>query len=401
MNSAAGGTLAGRLVHPAGEGIVWGPGTVARDLPGLLERTGIRRPFLVTTASVERSGLADRVAAVVGDSLTGTFAGSREHTPEPAVLAGAAAARAAGADGLIALGGSSVVDLTKGIAMVLAEGGDFARLRGHRPGDGGTEGGRRRPRLNEPKLPQISLPTTLSGAEFTGAAGITDPATGAKEIYADAKLAPRWVILDPEITVDTPSSLWAATGMKALADTIETQCSRRATPLSDAVTRAAMTMLLADLGPSLAGPPPIDESQLAARGRCQYAVGMALPQLAMVGVGLVAGLRHQLGGALGVGHGVASTIVLPHVLRWNAPACPDQLAAAARAAGRASADELIAAVEGLTMQLGLPTRLRDVGVTAVDFPAVADHVLGDPAISTNPRPVTGADDVIEVLRAAL
>ncbi len=400
MSTVTGGTLAGRLVHPAGEGIVWGPGTVARDLAGLLERTGIRRPFLVTTASVERSGLADRVAALLGDGLAGTWAGSKEHTPEPAVLAGAEAARAAGADGLIALGGSSVVDLVKGMAMVLAEGDDFAHLRGHRSGDG--EGGRRRrPRLAEPKLPQISLPTTLSGAEFTGAAGITDPATGAKEIYADPKLAPRWVILDPEITVDTPDGLWAATGMKALADTIETQCSRRATPLSDAVTRAAMTMLLADLGPGLAGPPPMDEAQLAARGRCQYAVGMALPQLAMVGVGLVAGLRHQLGGSLGVGHGVASTIVLPHVLRWNAPACPDQLAAAARAAGLASADELIAAVEALTVQLGLPTRLSEVGVTEADFPAVADHVLGDPAINTNPRPVTGPDDVIGVLQAAL
>lgn len=396
MSSDTGGTLAGRLVHPAGEGIVWGPGTVARDLPGLLERTGIRRPFLVTTGSVERSGLADRVAAVIGDSLAGTWAGSKEHTPEPAVLAGAHAAGAAGADGLIALGGSSVVDLVKGMALVLAEGDDFARLRGEHEG-----GGRRRPRLSEPKLPQISLPTTLSGAEFTGAAGITDPATGAKEIYADPKLAPRWVILDPEITVDTPDGLWAATGMKALADTIETQCSRRATPLSDAVTRAAMTMLLADLGPSLAGPPPMDEAQLAARGRCQYAVGMALPQLAMVGVGLVAGLRHQLGGALGVGHGAASTIVLPHVLRWNAPACPNQLAGAARAAGLASTDELIGAVEALTTQLGLPTRLSEVGVTEADFPAVADHVLGDPAVKTNPRPVTGPDDVIEVLRAAL
>ena len=398
---STGGTLAGRLVHPAGEGIVWGPGTVARDLPGLLDRIGCQRPFLVTTASVERSGLADRVAAVVGDGLVGRFAGSKEHTPEPAVRAGADAARAAGADGLIALGGSSVVDLAKGMALILAEGDDFAYLRGQPSGDG-TGGRRHRPRLTEPKLPQISLPTTLSGAEFTGAAGITDPATGAKEIYADARLAPRWVILDPDITVDTPPALWAATGMKALSDTIETQCSRRATPLSDAVTRAAMTMLLADLGPSLAdGPAPMGEAQLAARGRCQYAVGMALPQLAMVGVGLVAGLRHQLGGALGVGHGVASTIVLPHVLRWNAPACADQLAAAARAAGLASADELIAAVEELTVQLGLPTRLSDVGVAASDLPAVADHVLGDPAINTNPRPVTGAEDVLAVLTAAL
>lgn len=388
--------LAGRLVHPAGEGIIWGPGSAARELNGLLDRLGVRRPFLVTTGSLERSGLADRVTALMGDRVVGRFAGSKEHTPEPAVLAGAEAAGQAGADGLVALGGSSVVDLAKGMAMVLAEGDDFSRLRAR------FENGRqRRPRLDQPKVPQISLPTTLSGAEFTGAAGITDPVSGAKQIYLDQKLAPRWVILDPELTTDTPDALWAATGMKALADTIEVRCSTRATPLSDAVSGAAMAMLLADLGPSLAAEAGDgDEARLAARGRCQYAVGMALPQLAMVGVGLVAGLRHQLGGGLGVGHGVASTIVLPHVLRWNRPACEDRLAGAAKAADLAGADELIAAIEALTVRLGLPTRLRDVGVSADDLPGVAAHVLHDGSIATNPRPVTSADDAMEILTAA-
>jgi alcohol dehydrogenase class IV len=387
--------LSGRLVHPAGEGIIWGPGSAARELDGLLDRLAVNRPFLVTTGSVERSGLADRVTALLGDRLVGRFAGSREHTPEPAVLDGADAARETGADALVSLGGSSVVDLTKGIALVLAEGSELSRLRAHHDGVR-----RQRPRLAEPKLPQISLPTTLSGAEFTGAAGITDPATGAKEIYVDPKLAPRWVVLDPELTVDTPDALWAATGMKALSDTIEVQCSRWATPLSDAVAAAAMAMLMANLGPSLSGPPPMTEPQLAARGRCQYAVGMALPQLAMVGVGLVAGLRHQLGGGLGLGHGVASTIVLPHVLRWNQGSCPGQLTNAARAAGLGSAEELIAAIEALTRQLGLPTRLADVGVEETQLDGVATHVLADPSIATNPRPVAGIDDVLEVLRSA-
>ena len=388
------------MVHPAGEGIIWGPGTAERELNGLLERLGVERPFLVTTGSVERSGLADRVAAVMGDRLTGRFAGSREHTPEPAVLEGAAAASAAGADGLVALGGSSVVDLTKGMAMVLAEGTDLRQLRSHY-----ENGVLRRPRLTAPKLPQIALPTTLSGAEFTGAAGITDVETGAKRIYIDPKLTPRWVILDPDLAADTPPELWAATGMKALADTVEVLCSRRATPLSDALAAASLAMLLANLGPSLAQPgaPAGDNStgdQAAAMGRCQYAVGMVLPQLALVGAGLVAGLRHQLGGGLGVGHGVASTIVLPHVLRWNQPFCTAQLASAARAADLFGASGLIAAIESLTRTLGLPTRLRDVGVAQSDLASVADHVLGDQAIGTNPRPVTTETEVLEVLTAA-
>jgi len=385
--------LSGRIVHPAGEGIVYGPGSARRDLPRLLAQCGVGRPFVVTTASVVRSGLLEEIRDVLGGTVAGVYDGSREHTPEPVVLEGAARAREAGADGLVSLGGSSVVDLTKGIAMVLAEGDDLSRLRLHFRA--GEPGGNRRPELNAPKLPHVALPTTLSGAEFTGAAGITDPVDGVKQLYRDTKLAPRWVVLDPELARATPAALWAGTGMKALADTVEVLCSRRATPLSDAVAAAALAMLVSELAPATADP-----DDLAARGRCQFAVGMALPQLAMVGVGLVAGLRHQLGGGLGVAHGEASTIVLPHVVRWNRPFCEPALTRAAAAAGVDGPDGLVAAIEALTIRLGLPTRLRDVGVAAEALPGVADHVLGDGAVATNPRPVTDATEVLEVLRAA-
>ena len=386
-------SFAGRVLHPAGEGIAYGPGSAGKELVGLLARVGVQRPFLVTTASVARSGGAAATAQIVGDALVGVFEGSREHTPEPVVLAAAAQARAAGADGLISLGGSSVVDLTKGVALVLAEGEDFTRLRTHYRA--GEASGGRRPRLDAAKLAHLSLPTTLSGAEFTGGVGITDVVAGAKRLYFDAKLTPRWVILDPELCRATPAALWAATGMKALADTLEVLCSPRATPLSDAVAAGGLRLLLAELGPATA-----DADNLAARGRCQFAVGMVLPQLAAVGVGLVAGLRHQLGGALGVGHGVASTIVLPHVLRWNRPACEQALHAAAVAAGCSGAVELIETVETLTRQLALPVRLREVGVPRASLATVAEHVLADVALATNPRPVTDAASVLEVLEAA-
>lgn len=386
----------GRVLHPAGEGIVYGAGCAARDLAGLLAKCGIHRALLVTTPSVVRSGLADRVGGLLGEHLAGVYDGSREHTPEPAVHAGAALARRLDIDGVVSLGGSSVVDLAKGIALVLAEGDDLAKLRSnYRAGDPAAS---RRPRLDAPKLPHIAVPTTLSGAEFTGGAGITDLEAGAKRLYWDAKLTPRWVVLDPELTATTPAPLWAGTGMKALADTIEVLCSRRATPLSDAVAAASLAVLRSQLAPSL--DPDGGPSSVEARARCQFAVGMVIPQLAAVGVGLVAGLRHQLGGGLGIPHGVASTIVLPHVVRWNRPACEAALAHAARAAGTDGVEGLVAAVEALTAEVGLPARLRDVGVSEAQLPAVAEHVLGDGALATNPRRVNAASDVMEILRAA-
>ena len=127
---------------------------------------------------------------------------------------------------------------------------------------------------------------------------------------------------------------------------------------------------------------------------------MAPPQLAAVGVGLVAALRHQLGGGLGVGHGLASTIVLPHVLRWNLEFCAEPLARAAGRLGLGGAEALMERLETMTAELGLPGRLRDVGVGREDLAGVADHVLGDGAIATNPRPLEASDEVLELLFAA-
>jgi maleylacetate reductase len=105
-------TFAGRIVNPRSEGVVYGPGVARSELPGLLERLGVGRAFVVTTPSLERSGLAAAVAGWLGERCVGTYAGSREHTPAPVVVEAAEAARLAGADGLVSLGGSSVVDLS-------------------------------------------------------------------------------------------------------------------------------------------------------------------------------------------------------------------------------------------------------------------------------------------------
>ncbi|MEA3216565.1 MAG: hypothetical protein QOJ19_2721 [Acidimicrobiia bacterium] len=379
--------FAGRIYHPAGEGVLHGPGCRA-EVASLVARVGATRPFLVTTPSVVRAGLPGQLASL---DVVGTFDGSREHTPAPVVLKGAEAAGAAQADCLVSLGGSSVVDLTKGIAMVLAEGDNLGQLRmRHEPG-----GGTHRPRLEGSKLPHIAVPTTLSGAEFTGAAGITDPEIGEKQLYSDPKLTPRWVVFDPELARHTPASLWAGTGMKLLADCLEVTCSRRGTPLTEACALGALRLLVDHLPPATADPDDLD-----ARSYCQFAVTMALPQLAAVGVGLVAAFRHQLGGALGVPHGVASTIMLPHVLRWNLPVADEPLGRAATALGLDGPAALVDRLEALTDQLGLPRRLRDVDVAEKDLAMVATHALHDPSSTSNIRRPESVDQLEGLLAAA-
>ncbi len=386
--------FAGRIVHPQGEGIIYGPGCAQSNLAALLRKAGVRRPMLVTTSSLVRCGLADEVTSwlePMADGPVTVFSGSKEHTPSPVVIEAAEIAQANGVDGFVSLGGSSVVDLTKGIAMVLAEGQALDRLYLRlEPGATGQ-----RPVLAAPKLPHLALPTTLSGAEFTGAAGITDPPTGEKRIYIDAKLTPQWVLLDPQLTRATPPLLWASTGMKVVSDAVEVFCSPRCNPLAEAAAGGALRLLIDSLEPATADPDDVD-----ARTRCLFAVGMTLPQLTTVGLGLVAALRHQIGGGAGVPHGIASTIVLPHVIQWNRSAAEANLDRAALAAGLDRTGGLIERIGSMTRKLGLPTRLRDVGVLQDSFESIAAHVLDDPARRTNPRPVATAQDVIEVLEAA-
>lgn len=360
-----------RILRAANESVVSGQGSATTQLPRLIDRFGTQRIAVITTPSVERSDLLGRVTDALGDRVCATFAGSKAHTPGPVVVEGARVASEAGADGLVSLGGSSVVDLTKGIAMVLAEGED---LPGLRLGSGHP--------LSSPKLPHIAIPTTLSAAEFTSAAGITNPDTRVKEIYIHDSLAPRSVILDAEMTVSTPHQLWVGSGMKLVADCIEGVLSERATLYTDALLLSALEILLTDL------PAPADD--LDARGRCLQAGHMALSNLHNVGIGAVAALRHQLGGGSGVAHGEASTIVLPHVLRWNGDVATSTLDRIATRLDLPDAEGLIARIEETVNQLGLPTTLRDVGVNESDLDAIAEHAASERAAKINIRPADAA-----------
>jgi alcohol dehydrogenase class IV len=391
--------LKGQVRYPHADGVVFGPGCVREQLTAILEQQGIHRAFLVSTPSLTRTALLPAVREVLGARCVGEFTESQAHTPRLTVLAAARQARAAQADGLISFGGGSVVDLTKGMALVLAEGEDFDRLQAHFT----PATGLRAPTLPAPKLPHIAIPTTLSGGEFTGGIGITDAERGEKDVYLDPKTTPRWVFLDSSLSTATPAALWAGTGMKLFADGIEMLCSPRATPYTNALAYQSLELLYQNLPAGVA-----NASDVTARGNCLFAAFTIIPYLLNVGVGLVAGLRHQIGAGHGVPHGVASTIVLPHVLRWNLAAATPALATAAVRLGFVSpgtaperaAERVIQAVETLIAQLNLPSRLRDVGVPQDALPGIAEHVTHDFVVATNPRRIEKPDDVREVLQAA-
>ena len=343
------------------------------QLPESVAAQGWRRVALVTTGSARRSGRAGRVGALLGERLGGVFDQTQPHVPAAQVAE--VAALAAGGDALLALGGGSAIGLAKAAAAQL-------------------------------NLPVAAIPTTYSGSEMTAVYGVTEtgPNGPRKVTHTDPQIAPRLVIYDPLLTLDLPPEVTATTGLNALAHALEALYSTRRTPVATAAALAAVRQIGAALPRCHAAG---DDRE--ARTEMLLGAHLAGAALAQVAMGLHHGLCHVLGGAAGVPHGVANGLVLPHALRFNLPVAAPELAQAAGALGvpapatggeAAWAEAGLAQIEALIEGLGVPRRLRDVGVRRADFPRLAELALSSGAVRANPRPVTEAGQVLALLEAA-
>jgi maleylacetate reductase len=246
-----------------------------------------------------------------------------------------------------------------------------------------------------PSLPFIAIATTLSAAEFTSCAGVTDERGPRKQVFVYPRLAPDIVILDPQVTRQTPPRLLFSTGIRALDHALETWCSTNPTPLSDAYSSYAARLLITSLQKVLDSP-----DDIAARLACMKGAWLSiLGPASGVKAGASHGMGHALGGTAGMPHGETSCVMLPHVLRYNASVNGDRQAVIATSVG-SPATPLADIVAALISRLGLPTRLRDAGVSEKAIPAVAEAALHDPLLTSNPRPITTLTEVMELLKQA-
>ena len=387
-------SLSGTYEYFAQDRILFGK-PVASALEEEFARSPAERVFVISTRTLSRkTDVVDGLRETLGARFAGLFDDCVSHVPRQTVMAAAAAAREARPDRIIAIGGGSAIDIAKMVLVVMGENlTEAAQLDPFyvKVDDAGRSSV---PPIRPSGIRQISIPTTLSGAEFSHTAGAVDERRHVKDLYIQRDLAAPAVVLDPAITVHTPEWVWLSSGMRAVDHAIESICSRTAHPFTDSTCLHALGMLHRSLLATKADPADLKERLDGQVGVWLASTGMMRGQY-----GASHGLSFHLSAIAEVPHGHCSCVLLPAVLRYNKPVNADRQGRVAEMLGRAGED----AADALTAfigELGLPTHLRDVGIRREHFAQIAADAMHNLLVRNNPRPVNHPDDVLAILEMA-
>jgi alcohol dehydrogenase len=399
--------------HSAGS-LIFGNNACAR-LGEVAAKLKMGRALIVTDQVLVKTGIVDRVRSVLADAGIDVhlFDGGLPEPPMYLAEVCAERARQVEATGIVGLGGGSNMDLAKIVATLLAHGGQAADYVGEF-------------KIPGPIAPLICVPTTAgTGSEVSGASVLTDTEKKMKVGILSNFLRPHAAIVDPQLSASCPAKVTADSGIDALTHAIEAYTAvdneefplpaaeqsiyQGRHPLADALAEKAISLIGANLRRAVS-----NGKDSAAREA--MALGATLAGLAFsnVGVAAVHALEYPVGGATHCSHGAGNGLLLPYVMRYNLPARVAQFARIARLLGdegshldeKGRLDELgaaeraITAVERLRQDIGIPLRLRELGVTEEQLPVFAEKAFAVKRIlRVNPRPVT-AQDLEGILRAA-
>ncbi|HEX3575675.1 MAG TPA: iron-containing alcohol dehydrogenase [Rhodopila sp.] len=381
--------------YPPMDRVIYGI-PLAQALADEANRLGAQSVYVLASGTLNReTDVIDTVRQVLGNRLAGVCARIGAHTPRTDVVAAANEARAAKADLLLTVGGGSVTDAAKMVGLCLGNDvsapEDLDRLRAVVTPDGKTE----RPPVKPPAVRALAVPTTLSAGEYTPFAGCTDTVRHAKESFSHPLMMPQAVILDPSVTTHTPEWLFLSTGIRAVDHAVETICSISPAAFSDGTSLQALRLLSSGMPAVKTNP-----NDMAARLNALLGAWMSIMGSHNgVPMGASHGIGHVLGGTAGVPHGYTSCVMLPHVLRFNEPVSAERQAWVSAALGRPN-EPAGDAVAALIAGLGLPGRLRDVGVKQDQLDEIAAGSMHDRWVHTNPRKIEGPQAVRALLDAA-
>ena len=369
--------------------IVYGPGCL-RELPGQLAAFGGQRPIVVTDAGVQKAGIAGRITSLLDEASIPymVYDGVEANPKDVNVEEGARAAKAFGADSIIAVGGGSPIDCAKSIGVLMAHNAEKIK-----PYEGKTAA-----TLPLPLL--ISIPTTSgTGSELTFSSVITDTANKYKMTVKSPFTAAKVAICDPELTLSVPPMVTASTGVDALTHAIEAYTANCSEPVSDALALYAIELIYSNLEQAVK-----NGSDLAVRSGMLMGSMLAGIAFSHSDVASVHCVAESLGGVYDLPHGMCNAIFLPYVMAYNMDYCQEKYARVARAMGlsfQTAAEGAAAAVEAvkqLCRDVGLPT-FRSLNVGQESFDLIAEMSARNISTGSNPRPMN-KEDYLAVLRTA-
>jgi alcohol dehydrogenase class IV len=341
-------------------------------------RLGIARPLIVTDKGVAAAGLLARLTQALDGMFHAVFDGTPANPTEAAVLGALTAYREADADGIIALGGGSPIDLGKGVALLATHPAPLVQY-------AAVEGGSAK--ITAAVAPVIAIPTTAGTGSEVGRGSVIVLDDGRKLGFLSPHLLPKVSLSDPELTLGLPPLLTAATGMDAMAHCIETFLAPAVNPPAEAIALDGLTRAAAHIETATRNGQDRD---------ARWNMMMAAMEGALAfqkGLGAVHALSHPLGALhdLRLHHGTLNAVLLPAVLRFNREAVGDKMARLARAMGLAQGADVAVAIAELNARLGLPPGLKAMGVPRDALPKIAEAAPKDHCHATNPRQASVAD----------
>ena len=372
--------------HP--QEVIFAPGSI-KGLEEEVEKHGWQKVMLLTSHSNRMAGRVSEIETLLGNRLVSVYDHVQPHVQDVQVAEILSIAGDLRIEALIGLGGGSSIGIAKAVGSALN-----AKPTNHPASV--IKG------MSKSTVPIVAIPTTYAGSEMTPVFGITRTreVPQRKVTVKDPSIVPLVVFYDPQLTVDVSPELTASTGINALAHCIEALYAANRNPLSTTVALSGIAEIQQSLLKCYQ-----HGDDLEARSEMLLGAHLAGMALANVMMGLHHGLCHVLGGTANIPHGIANSIVLPHVMRFNARAAAQQLLPATvtlgvEPDGRDPEDAVDAAAQkvfDLVKAMNLPQRLRDVGLKESDLPNLAYLAFKNSTVHNNPEPITDAVQIEQLL----
>lgn len=371
-----------------GPDLLFGDGAITH-LPEIIKREGFERVMIICDEGIEKAKILDQVMEQIKkNDLTCTVFSNVEANPTIATVdAGMHLLERFQPDLLIGLGGGSPIDVAKALGMLAKNGGQITDYEGM-------------DKFENESLPLLAIPTTAgTGSEVTIFTVVTDSTTQYKLTVGGRKLAPKWALLDPELTLTLPRKITAATGLDALVHAIESYTSIMSNPLTETFALDAIRIISSNLRQAV-----YNGDNLPARSAILYGSLLAGIAFNNTRLGNIHAMSHPLSAKYNVPHGVANSVLLPHVMEFNLLAVPEKFMNIAKAMGESldesqslmkNANKAIEAVKQLSVDIQIPKDFSDYNIPESDLYPMAKDAMESGNVLVNPRQTT-IEDIIQL-----